>query len=102
MGEKIKVAAGAWDCPLVTEVRGRGLMLGFQLDAEAVARCPGFEAAGRSPGLFVIDALHEAGLLTVPAGADVVRWLPPLVVDDAQVDEALSIMAAVLNQLLGS
>jgi len=102
LGEKIIAEAGSWGSPLVTEVRGRGLMLGFQLDAEAVANCPGFEASGRTPALFVIDALHAAGLLTVPAGTDVVRWLPPLVVGDAEVDEALSLMSAVLDQLIGS
>jgi acetylornithine/N-succinyldiaminopimelate aminotransferase len=37
-------------------------------------------------------ACFERGLLAVPAGDDVVRLLPPLVVTDAEIDEALSLL----------
>jgi acetylornithine/succinyldiaminopimelate/putrescine aminotransferase len=99
MGQRIAKAVGQWDSPLVSGLRGRGLMLGFQLDAEAVGHSPRFAGSGRTPALFVIDALHQAGLLTVPAGQDVVRWLPPMVVTAEQVDEALAIFADVLQSL---
>jgi acetylornithine/succinyldiaminopimelate/putrescine aminotransferase len=39
-------------------------------------------------------------LLTVPAGPDVVRWLPPLVVAEADIDKAFDIMDKVLNKLI--
>jgi acetylornithine aminotransferase/acetylornithine/N-succinyldiaminopimelate aminotransferase len=37
----------------------------------------------------------------VPAGETVVRWLPPLNVTDAEVDEALALFHAVLSTLSG-
>ncbi len=37
----------------------------------------------------------EQGLLTVPAAENVVRLLPPLIIEDAQVDEALGILERV-------
>jgi acetylornithine/N-succinyldiaminopimelate aminotransferase len=60
-----------------SEVRGYGLMLGLRAVppmAELIAR------------------LRDNGLLTVPAGDNVVRLLPPLIVGDEHVDEALEIL----------
>ena len=37
----------------------------------------------------VVGKLLEAGMLTVPAGLRVVRFVPPLTVSDAEVEEAL-------------
>ena len=42
---------------------------------------------------------HAAGLLTVPAGPETVRWLPPLNVTPAEIDQALAIMHATLTAL---
>ena len=62
--------------PAVLEaVRGAGLMLGLRLRVAPAD----FVAAGR-----------EAGVLTVPAADDVVRLLPPLVISEDEVAEALS------------
>ena len=44
----------------------------------------------------VVDACRDAGLLVLTAGADVLRLLPPLVVTEDEVDEALEILASVL------
>jgi acetylornithine/succinyldiaminopimelate/putrescine aminotransferase len=66
----------------VTEVRGRGLLLGAVLDR---------------PAGDVVDACRERGLLALTAGADVLRLVPPLVVTDEEVDEALSVVSAVLS-----
>ena len=60
------------------EVRGRGLMLGLH--------CVGSNATMQ--GL-----LLEAGLLTVAAGENVLRLVPPLVVTDADCDAALEMIA---------
>jgi acetylornithine/N-succinyldiaminopimelate aminotransferase len=62
-------------------VRGRGLLLGLDL--------------GRPAGP-VVEACLEAGLLTTAAGPETLRLTPPLVVDAAEVDEALAILAGVL------
>jgi acetylornithine/N-succinyldiaminopimelate aminotransferase len=67
----------------IGEVRGRGLMVGARLDG-VDAR----EAAGR--------ALAE-GLIVNPIGEDVLRFLPPLVIGEAEVDEALEILRRTLD-----
>jgi len=57
-------------------VRGVGLMLGF--------KC-------KVTNIDLWHALRDAGLLTVPAEENVVRFLPPLTIDKANVDEAIGI-----------
>lgn len=59
------------------EARGAGLLLGL--------KCVG------DPGAFVAAA-RDRGLLTVPAGDNVVRLLPPLIITDADVDEAIALL----------
>ena len=76
-----RLAAGLGRLPGVREVRGRGLLLAAVLDGDAAA---------------VVDACRDAGLLVLTAGADVLRLLPPLVVTEDEVDEALEILASVL------
>ncbi len=85
--------------PFVTGMRGLGLMLGFVLDTGAVETLPAFVGCGLTPSAFVVRQLQEAGLLTVPAGPGVVRWLPPLNVTKDEMDEAFAIMKEVLTRL---
>jgi acetylornithine/succinyldiaminopimelate/putrescine aminotransferase len=83
--------------PLIREVRGLGLMLAFELATDFAERA-GLD--GRRPAsLFLVDALHQEGLLTVPSGAQAVRWLPPLNVSRAEIDEAAAIVGRVLARL---
>ena len=65
----------------VRALRQLGLMIGVQLRG----RCRPH-----------IDALAEAGVLTLPAGTTVIRLLPPLVITEAQIDEVLEVLARVL------
>jgi len=76
-----QLAAGLRDLPGVREVRGRGLLAGAVLDRPAAP---------------VVDACRDRGLLVLTAGADVLRLLPPLVVAEAEVEEALAIIGAAL------
>jgi acetylornithine/N-succinyldiaminopimelate aminotransferase len=76
-----QLAAGLRRLPGVLDVRGRGLLLAAVLDRDAGA---------------VVDACRERGLLALTAGADVLRLLPPLVVTEAEVDEALALLANAL------
>jgi acetylornithine/succinyldiaminopimelate/putrescine aminotransferase len=46
----------------------------------------------------VVKLLISKGLITVPAGPDTVRLLPPLNVTDAEIDEALAILKNVLSE----
>jgi len=78
------------------EIRAIGLMIGIEL-------CNAIESKiamnGRPPSLFLVDRLHEAGLLSVPSGTHTIRWLPPLNVTEAEIDEAVEILRTVLLSL---
>jgi len=67
---------------LFEEIRGKGLMLGIKLKEPAVARD------------FVAHLRDEHGLLTVAAGENVVRLLPPLVIEESHVAEAIEKLSA--------
>ena len=66
----------------VRVVRGRGLLIGVELDRPA------------GP---VVDACREAGLLALTAGERVLRLAPPLIVDQRDCDRALAIIAQALE-----
>ncbi len=98
IGEYAKTLLAGMVSPLIAEVRGLGLMLGIDLDADAFARVTGGSGDQRSPSLQVVSRLQQAGLLSVPSGTHVVRWLPPLNVSGVQVEQAVSILASVLKR----
>jgi acetylornithine/N-succinyldiaminopimelate aminotransferase len=79
-GERLR--AGLTGLPHVVEVRGRGLLVGAELDVPA------------GP---VVDAALDAGLVCLTSGANVLRFAPPLVVDEPDVERALAILTEVLN-----
>mgnify|MGYP002024469113 FL=1 len=64
------------------EVRGKGMMLGFVC---------------KVTNLDMWNKLRDAGLLTVPADDNVIRFLPPLIIERAHVDEALGIVDEVAS-----
>jgi acetylornithine aminotransferase len=70
--------------PLVDHVRGRGLLRGMVLTAQAAKPV---EAAAR-----------DAGFLVNAPGPDVIRLAPPLVITEAQIDEFLTALPAVLDK----
>lgn len=98
LGRHARAAIEAIRSPLVAEVRGVGLLLAFELVPDFAARVP--TAGERVPSLYVVDRLHEAGLLTVPSGTHAVRWLPPLNVKREEIDEAVHLLRNVLAAVL--
>jgi acetylornithine/N-succinyldiaminopimelate aminotransferase len=70
--------------PLVDHVRGRGLLRGVVLTAQAAKPV---EAAAR-----------HAGFLVNAAAADVIRLAPPLVITEAQIEEFLTALPDVLDK----
>ncbi|MFQ3585954.1 MAG: aminotransferase class III-fold pyridoxal phosphate-dependent enzyme, partial [Cyanobacteriota bacterium] len=47
----------------------------------------------------VVKAAMDAGLLLVPAGSQVVRFVPPLIVTPAEIDQALALLESALQGL---
>lgn len=88
--------------PLIREVRGIGLMIGIELCEDFAARTtPAGETESASkvnvvPSIMMINRLHDAGMLAVPAGTHTIRWLPPLNVTRDEIDEAVAILGRVL------
>jgi len=99
MGAYIQEKVEGWKHPLIRELRGRGLMIGFVLDMAEMEKSRAFADSGQAASLFVVNRLMEEGLLTVPAEADVVRWLPALTVTREEVDIGLTKMKEVLDHL---
>jgi acetylornithine/N-succinyldiaminopimelate aminotransferase len=69
--------------PCIQEVRGRGLLLGLKLDR---------------PGKDITQAIFDRGLIINCTAESVLRIAPPLVVSEADVDRALSIIEETLPQ----
>ncbi|MFZ9920717.1 MAG: aminotransferase class III-fold pyridoxal phosphate-dependent enzyme, partial [Terrimicrobiaceae bacterium] len=67
-----------------------GLMLGVELSQD-------FPKTERAPALEVVNRAMAAGLLLIPSGERVIRFLPPLNVDLREIDEAVQKFAAVLQ-----
>jgi acetylornithine/succinyldiaminopimelate/putrescine aminotransferase len=80
---------------VLKEVRGFGLMIGLEFRADA----PGFSGCEKSPALQVVERLHAAGVLTVPAGTAVVRLLPALNLTRPEAMEGLHVLEAVVAGL---
>lgn len=96
LGPRAVAAIEAIGSPLIQQVRGVGLMIAFELVPDFAERVA---TKDRAPSLFVVDRLHEAGLLTVPSGTHAIRWLPPLNVKASEIDEAAAILAGVLRAI---
>jgi len=70
------------------DVRGQGLLAGISCDDSVV-------------NLDLVKAAESKGLLTVPAGANVVRVLPPLIVTEAEIDEGVSLLDQACSEMGG-
>jgi acetylornithine/N-succinyldiaminopimelate aminotransferase len=75
---------------LFEEVRGRGLMLGIKLKA------------GNEPREFVAHLRDNHQLLTVAAGENVVRVLPPLIIDESHVAECVEKLSEGARTFVGA
>jgi acetylornithine/N-succinyldiaminopimelate aminotransferase len=90
-GEQLRsgLEAIAADYPQqISEVRGWGLINGMELNADADIT-----------SIEIVKAAMDAGLLLVPAGPKVVRFVPPLIVSAAEIDLALQATRSTLASL---
>lgn len=81
-GTYIRESITAWNLPVVTSVRGLGLMIGIGVS------CSHREAVGK---------LVESGLLALTAGADTIRLMPPLTIKKDEINAGLTILKQILS-----
>ncbi|MFP5332977.1 MAG: aspartate aminotransferase family protein [Acidimicrobiia bacterium] len=84
---------------LIGEVRGVGSMLVMEIVSDAEAKTPWMEGTAA-----ITAATLQRGVITIRAGlhSNCVRFLPPLVITDAELDEALDVVADAVAEVAGS
>jgi ornithine--oxo-acid transaminase len=87
MGEYLRAGLHALGSPLITDVRGQGLLVGFEIDATRVT------------ARTVCEYLMESGILTKETHETVVRLTPPLIIDREMIDGALATIGDTLAKL---
>ncbi|MGC5344812.1 acetylornithine transaminase [Streptomyces sp. DT24] len=87
LGEKIRDGVEGLGHPLVSHVRGAGLLLGIVLTEPRAHQ--------------VQQAAQDAGLLVNAPAPDVVRLMPPLIIGDTEVDAFLRTVPGVLDTAHG-
>jgi len=79
-------------------VRGLGLMLAIELVPD-IPNLPG--DSSKTQTIRLANLLHAAGLLAIPAGAHIMRFLPPLNLRQGEAEEGLKLIESVLAGLAG-
>jgi acetylornithine aminotransferase/acetylornithine/N-succinyldiaminopimelate aminotransferase len=79
---------------IIRDVRGFGLMLGVELCPD-IPNFPG--DATKAQSVRMVMLLQDAGLLSIPAGTQVIRLLPPLNLHQEQAREGIRILETVLE-----
>jgi acetylornithine/N-succinyldiaminopimelate aminotransferase len=84
VGEYLKERLTEINSPLIKEVRGKGLMIGFELTIDVTP---------------IIDAGYKNGLIMVNAGTNVIRFVPPLIAEKQQVDILVERLTKILAEV---
>jgi predicted acetylornithine/succinylornithine family transaminase/N-acetyl-ornithine/N-acetyl-lysine deacetylase len=82
LGERALSRLRGIESDLMREVRGLGLMIGIELRERVQP---------------YLEMLLERGVIALPAGPNVLRLLPPLVITESQLDRALDVIEQVLG-----
>ncbi|HEX8897392.1 MAG TPA: aspartate aminotransferase family protein [Chthoniobacterales bacterium] len=80
---------------VLKEARGFGLMIGLEFRSDA----SGFRGSDKAPALQLVERLHAAGVLAIPAGTTVIRLLPALNLTRPEAMEGLRAIEAVVAEL---
>lgn len=84
VGEYLMERLAEINSPLVKEIRGRGLMVGMELTADV------------SP---LVTKGYANGLLLVNAGENVIRFVPPLIIEKQHVDTLIEKLTTMLGEM---
>ncbi|MDB6053421.1 MAG: aruC [Verrucomicrobiales bacterium] len=79
---------------VLASVRGVGLMIGFEL-AQSIR---GLDSS-KAYSLQFVNLLQEAGMIAIPSGTNVMRFLPSLNISRADAEEAISILTKVIEKV---
>lgn len=82
LGQRLLERLAALRPPLVREVRGLGLLLGVELKVKATP---------------ILQGLQARGVLALPAGSTVLRLLPPLVIEEQDLEQVVRAIEAELG-----
>ena len=85
----------ARDYPCIGQVRGKGLMIGMELVEPGPDKVPARKLCDD-----VVTRAYQNGLILLTCGTSTVRFMPPLSVSEAEVDEALVLLRASLDEAL--
>jgi 4-aminobutyrate aminotransferase len=91
--KKLRALAGEY--PVIGEIRGKGLMIGMELILDPVSKTP----AKKLCDALITRAYHN-GLILLACGQSTVRFMPPLMITEAHVDEAVEILHHSLAEVL--
>jgi 4-aminobutyrate aminotransferase len=80
--------------PAIGEVRGKGLMIGMELVADRHSKAPARELCQA----LITRAFHN-GLILLSCGQSTVRFMPPLMIDTSDVDEAIHLLDSSLAEV---
>jgi len=83
-GEYLMELLAELNSPHVVEIRGKGLIVGVELDIEA------------GP---IVNNGYERGLLLVSAGPNVVRFVPPLTITKNELATAVGLLGEILQEM---
>ena len=81
---------------IITRVRGLGLMLGLELTPN-IPRLPG--EPSRTQAVRFANLLHAQGVLVIPTGTQILRFLPPLNLRKSEAEEGLKAVETIVAEL---
>src|SRR5271154_4592058 len=93
--DRLRDLQKTFDC--IGDVRGKGLMIGVELVKDRTSK----EPAKKLCDALITRAFHN-GLILLSCGQSTVRFMPPLVIDEADVDEAIALLDQSLTEVLAS
>lgn len=89
MGELFRESVHKMSCPLVQNIRGKGLLNAIVVD----------DSKRENIALDLCNILKEKGLLAKPTHGNKIRFAPPLVITASQMHQALEILASALHEI---
>ena len=83
---------------VVKRVRGLGFMLGIELAEKE--KIPAFVASDKTAAMQFTNRMHQAGVLVIPAGTQVIRLLPPLNLKPQEAGEGIVKIEEIIKSLV--